>query len=122
MGKKERSHDPNQSFRKEQKKQEAKKLKKQRDERKEAQYQQDPAQIAKEIAKLKHIDEHRAEAGGNSQRLKKIEELVEIKKEAERRRTETAANNAEFAPPPSQTGGGGGGLDLSAITGRKRKA
>ena len=69
MGKnKERSHDPNQAFRKQQKKVEAKKLKKERDERKEAQYKADPKQIDKELFRLKHIDELRAEAGGAAKR------------------------------------------------------
>ena len=79
MGKKERAHDPNQAHRKEQKKAEAKKLKKQRDERKEAQYQADPSQIEKDIQRLKHLEEFRAEAGSNAKRSKKIEELGEIK-------------------------------------------
>ena len=125
MGKKERSFDPNQAHRKEQKKAEAKKLKKQRDERKEAQYKADPTQIDKELQRLKHLDEFRAEAGSNAKRTKKIEELTAVKKEAERRRAEDAAQQAQFAPPPSLgggDGGGGGGLDMSAITGRKRKA
>ena len=113
MGKKERSFDPNQAERKKQKQNEAKKLKKQRDERKEAQYKADPTQIEKEIQKLKHLDQFRAEAGSDAKRTKKIEELTDIKKEAERRRAEQAAEQAQFAPPPEQPGAASGSIDFN---------
>ena len=166
MGKKERSFDPNQAHRKEQKKLEAKKvrlctsllrsilpakshswlfsplpmkscamlpdccccclqLKKQRDERKESMLNSDPAALQKEISRLEHQAEFRAEAGANAKRQRKIDELHEVKKEAERRRADQAS---EFGPPLEQqaamvqTYTSTGSLDLSAITGQKRKA
>ena len=120
MGKKERNHDPNQAYRKEQKKLEAKKLKKERDERKESQYSSDPAALQKEIDRLRHLTNLRAEAGTNAKMHAKIEELTAVKQEAERRRAEKAAQEMQFAPPGSSASSST--LDLSAITGRKRKA
>ena len=122
---KERNHDPNLAHRKEQKKLEQKKLKKQRDERKEAQYRADPMVVQQEIDRLRHLTELRAEAGSDAKRERKIEELVQVKREAERRRAEQASEEAQFGPPLAYGGGANSAevnLDISAITGRKRKA
>ena len=100
-------------------------LKKQRDERKESMLNSDPAALQKEISRLEHQAEFRAEAGANAKRQRKIDELHEVKKEAERRRADQAS---EFGPPLEQqaamvqTYTSTGSLDLSAITGQKRKA
>ena len=65
----------------------------------------------------------RAEAGSDAKRQRKIDALIEAKKEAERRQRERAS---EFGPPVEQaamvqTYKSTGSLDLSAITGQKRK-
>ena len=59
-------------------------LKKQRDERKEAVFNSDPAALQKEISRLEHVAEFRAEAGSDAKRQRKIDALIEAKKEAEK--------------------------------------
>lgn len=119
MAKKERNHDPAGAQRKLDRKNELKKLKKQRLERKEQLFESDPKALKAEIARLKHLTELRAEAGTNKKMHEKIEELSAVLQEAERRRATREAEQPshDFAPSYS-----GGSLDLSAITGRKRKA
>ena len=116
MGKERKGLAPADQHRKDERKKELKKLKKQRDERKEAQYAADPVALQREIDRLRGLDTLRAEAGTNAKLKQKIEQLSEVKREAERRRSEAAAD-PEFAPPS----GSSGFIDMSAITGVKRK-
>jgi len=117
MGKKDKlSRDPVSQHRKDEKKKLAAKMKKERTERKEAKFQTDPRALQLEIDKLRSTADLRQAGGSTAKMEAKIEELIAVKAESERRRAAEGLDE-DAAPAQSEVT-----LDLSAITGVKRKA
>ena len=119
MGKKDKGlcRDPVSQHRKDEKKLQAKKMKKERTERKEARFNENPLTLQLEIDRLSNRAELLQAGGSTAKTQAKIEELIAVKVEAERRRAADAEANGDDAAPaqPEIL------LDMSAITGVKRK-